>query len=108
MAELTEQEFRRHLFTMFQIPAEDHDRVELELVEVTPYHGDDAEKGGMERFSVFFIGPPNIVLPQYTYPLHHSELGVCHVFLVPIGLEEKGYRYEAVFNYYKNSSQSAE
>lgn len=100
MAELTEQEFRRHLFTKFQIPAEDREPLELELVEVTRYHADDSEESGMERFSVFFIGPPNIELPQRTYPLHHSELGVCDIFLVPVGLEEKGYRYEAVFNYY--------
>lgn len=105
MAELTEQEFRQHLFTKFQIPAEDHDPVELELVEVTRYRGDDSEEGGMERFSVFFIGPSNIELPQYTYPLHHPELGVCDIFLVPVGLEEKGYRYEAVFNYYKDSEK---
>ena len=63
MAELTEQEFRRHLFTKFQIPAEDSDPLELELVEVTRYRGDDSEESGMERFSVFFIGTSNIELP---------------------------------------------
>lgn len=107
MAELTEQEFRRHLFTKFQIPAENRDPLELELVEVTGYQGDDSQESGMERFSVFFIGPPNVELPQYTYPLHHSELGVCDIFLVPVGLEEKGYRYEAVFNFYRKNNESS-
>ena len=72
-------------------------------MEVTRYQGDDSEESGMERFSVFFIGPPNIELPQYTYPLHHPELGVCDIFLVPVALEEKGYQYEAVFNYFRKN-----
>ena len=105
MAEFNEQDFRRHLNTKFQIPAENRDPLELELVEVTPYRRDDAQEPGMERFSLFFLGPGNIELPQYTYPLHHPELGVCDVFLVPVGLEEKGYRYEAVFNFYKDRDQ---
>jgi len=36
--------------------------------------------------------------PQGTYRLTHAELGTLEVFLVPIGPDTEGMRYEAVFN----------
>lgn len=105
MAEITQQEFKRHLNTKFQIAAEDRDPIELELVEVTPYRGKETEDTRMERFSLLFLGPPTVQLPQYTYPLQHPELGVCHIFLVPVGGGEKGLEYEAVFNYFRDETK---
>lgn len=35
---------------------------------------------------------------QQTYQLHHPDLGVLDLFLVPIGPGETGMRYEIVFN----------
>jgi hypothetical protein len=98
MAELTEKEFKRHLNTKFQLNFQDHEPVDLELIEVKTYQGNDGDRTGMERFSLFFIGPPNLQLPQHIYPLQHAGMGECLVFLVPIGREERGLRYEAVFN----------
>jgi hypothetical protein len=37
------------------------------------------------------------VLPQATYPVEHDELGRMEIFLVPIGPDGSGMRYEAVF-----------
>lgn len=99
MTQLTESEFKRHLNTKFLIEFEDRS-VELELVEVKPYRGNDPEETNMERFSAFFTGPPDIQLPQHTYPVKHPEMGENYIFLVPVNLRGQGQRYEAVFNFF--------
>ena len=53
----------------------------------------------MERrqFSLLFRGPVDPFLSQGTYRLDHAELGALDIFLVPIGPDAEGMRYEAVF-----------
>jgi hypothetical protein len=97
---LTEKEFSQHLNTRFQLKLDDQ-KVELELVEVKGYLPQAHEQTGMERFSVFFDGPGSVRLPQRLYALAHEQMGEFEIFLVPISGHEKGFRYEAVFNYFK-------
>jgi uncharacterized protein DUF6916 len=97
---LTEQEFSRHVGTKFQT-AIDQREIELELAEVKGYFSGENEQRGMERFSLFFVGPDDIKLPQQTFQMQHEQMGEIFLFLVPISVNENGYRYEAVFNYYK-------
>ena len=99
-ATLTEQEFSKHLNSKFQLKLENRE-LELELVEVKGYPAGPNERSGMERFSVFFEGPSDVYLPQRLYPLKHERMGDFEIFLVPIAQNENGYRYEAVFNYFK-------
>ena len=98
-AELTEKEFSRHLNSKFQLEFNGQ-KVELELVEVKGYSPQGSEQGGMERFSVFFEGP-GVYLPQHVYQLAHDQMGEVEIFLVPVSGDQKGYRYEAVFNYFQ-------
>lgn len=102
-ARLTEEEFLQHVNTKFCVKAEAPRPVELYLVEVKSYENkSEAEaQAGMERFSVFFSGPGDCYLPQKTYSLEHDQMGAFDIFLVPIGRDDRGYSYEAVFNYYK-------
>jgi hypothetical protein len=37
-------------------------------------------------------------VPQGIYKLENEKLGALEIFLVPIGPDEKGMRYEAIFN----------
>lgn len=99
MANLTEQEFSKHIGSDFQTTLGEH-AVNLTLADVKAYMPQENEQGGMERFSVFFDGPGNIVLPQKTYQLQHDKMGEIDLFLVPISGDQNGFRYEAVFNYY--------
>ena len=55
----------------------------------------------MERFSAFFYGSGDHVLPQRTYTLEHDVMGKFELFLVPVVRDETGFYYEAVFNYFK-------
>jgi len=97
---LTEKEFSKHVGTKFQT-AIDEREIQLELTEVKGYLPGENEQHGMERFSVFFEGPGDIKLPQQTLRLQHEQMGEIFLFLVPISVNEKVFRYEAVFNYYK-------
>jgi hypothetical protein len=99
-ASLTEAEFSKHINTIFSVNAEDQSAVDLELVQVKGYSNKPGEAEGMERFSVFFKGPKPL-LPQSTYSLSHEGMGTIDIFLVPIAVDGDGYRYEAVFNYFK-------
>lgn len=101
-ATLTEKEFAQHLNSRFQLKLADRE-LPLELVEVKGYPAGPSEQGGMERFSVFFAGPADVRLPQQTYELAHEQMGEFAIFLVPVSGDDKGYRYEAVFNYFKKN-----
>jgi hypothetical protein len=50
-----------------------------------------------EPFSLLFVGPADPLLPQATFLLTHPTLGELPVFLVPVGQDAGGVRYEAVF-----------
>lgn len=52
------------------------------------------EAGG---FRVEFLGPADPMLPQATYPLSRDG-GIREIFIVPIGRDAGGTRYEAIFN----------
>lgn len=101
-ASLTEEEFSKHVNTIFSLNVGDQSPVDLELVAVKGYMNKPGEAEGMERFSLFFNGPKPL-LPQSTYSLSNDEMGTFDLFLVPIGAEGDGFRYEAVFNYFKNA-----
>jgi hypothetical protein len=100
MANLTHQEFSKHVGSKFQIPLTDGD-FNLTLTEVKAYMPEPNEQSGMERFSIFFDGPADLLLPQQTYLLRHEQMGEFELFLGAISRDAKGIRYEAVFNYYE-------
>jgi hypothetical protein len=103
----TEEEFRQQLNTPFRVQVNAPKPIDLTLVAVEPRPIDTTEEQGMERFSVFFLGSPEFLLPQATYRLAHPAMGEFDVFLVAIEKEPQGYRYEAVYNYYKASAQQS-
>jgi hypothetical protein len=71
------------------------DALEVVLVQATALaHGEGRPR---TPFSLVFRGPLRPVLPQQIYRLEHAELGALDIFLVPIGPDAQGMRYEAVF-----------
>lgn len=82
----------------FRIRVDDSSAFDAELIEVS-VAGDDRAGTESRRtpFSLVFRGPKEIVLPQRIYNLEHAELGTFELFLVPIGPDDVGMRYEAVF-----------
>ena len=100
MADLTHDEFSKHVGSKFQFPFADGD-LTLTLTEVKAYMPEPNEQSGMERFSVFFDGPADLLLPTQTYLMRHEQMGEFELFLGAISSDAKRIRYEAVFNYYK-------
>lgn len=96
---LTEAEFSKHVNTKFRVAVEPP--VELELTEVKGYLSKEHEQTGMERFSAFFRGPGDRYLAQKVYSFEHEQMGTFEMFLVPVSQDQNGFRYEAVFNYFK-------
>lgn len=101
---LSEEDFRKHLGTKFRVRLDEVEGapdVELELDEVVPYPSLPHSLGDAVRFSAYFRGPGDIFLPQRIYKLEHEQMGEIELFLVPVGQDQRGFRYEAVFSYFK-------
>jgi hypothetical protein len=71
------------------------DAVLLELTDASA--GTGRQGAGRMPFSLVFRGPLEPVLPQRIYRFEHHELGAFDLFIVPIGPDETGMQYEAVF-----------
>ena len=72
--------------------------VPLTLVEATDLSRRENPGPRRSPFSLIFRGPHSPVFPQRIWPLTHESLGRLEIFLVPIGPDASGMRYEAVFN----------
>jgi hypothetical protein len=84
----------------FDVAAGEGSSLSLELVQAT----EGGEVGGpgpegqlRQQFSLIFRGPADRMLPQGTYRLGHPRLGEIEIFLVPLGPDPEGMRYEAAF-----------
>jgi hypothetical protein len=88
---LTIGDFAPHLHTRFQVAQPEG--YELDLTEVTDY-----SNAQLEQFSLTFTGTASPWLPQALYTLVHPEIGECELFLVPLGPDASGMRYEAAFS----------
>jgi len=97
----SEAEFAKNVNTDFRVELDESGHMDLKLVSVTPRKIEPTEQAGMERFSVVAAGPKEDFLPQRTYKMTHPEMGEFYVFLAAIGKEPDGFRYEAVYNYYR-------
>jgi hypothetical protein len=99
-AVLTHEEFRKHLNTVFQIQLNESEMIDLELVQVSEQKLSRVQ----ERFSVVFRGTNESFLGQGMRALEHDQMGRFSLFLVPLGRDDEGAYYEAVFNHLRKDS----
>jgi hypothetical protein len=89
--------FQPRLGEIFTLLAEDDVRIPLKLTDVSPW-GPGASKGRPRvPFSLVFHTVPEAVVPQAIYRLESDAMEPMELFLVPLGPDERGMRYEAVF-----------
>src|SRR5262245_17828637 len=69
--------------------------LELRLDSVTRLGG-RAPQATREPFSLLLHGPIEPRLPQRIYTLEIAGLGACDLFLVPVGADPEGIRYEVI------------
>ena len=89
--------FVPHLGEPFHIRLDAPDPLEVVLIEATELGGGGARPGRRTPFSIVFRGPRAPLLPQRIYRIEHDAIGTFDLFLVPIGPDPEGLRYEAVF-----------
>jgi hypothetical protein len=79
----------------------DESALDAELIEATALASAAGEQsalpGDRTPFSIVFRGPQEPILPQRIYRFEHQALGAFEIFVVPIGRDGDGVRYEAVF-----------
>ena len=82
----------------FRLLHDDGSTLDLELASVTPGSAPPSDVDQRRApFSIVFRGPLEPVLPQRIYRFEHDVLGSFELFIVPIGPDEAGMQYQAVF-----------
>jgi len=98
LAGVTLDTFAPHLGSRFALAVSDG-ILELELCAVEPLRA--SPHAPRAPFALQFRTPdvPDVTwhLPQRIYALAHPVLGTLEIFLVPLGADVGGMRYEAVF-----------
>ena len=96
LQDLTPAHFQEQIGSRFRVHVEGVGSMEVELVEVALHEPHAGPR--QQPFSVLFRGHPASYLPQAIYRLEHERLGTLDIFLVPVGPDDRGMRYEAIFN----------
>jgi hypothetical protein len=97
---VTAETFTPHVGSTFTVEPDASTRLPIELVSVSALGGAATGANAKRRtpFSLVFRGARTPVLPQQIYRLVHESLGVLDMFLVPIGPDQVGMQYEAIFS----------
>jgi hypothetical protein len=96
LEQFTIETFRPLVGESFRVE-NDSDSLELELVAADELGERGGAPSGRVPFSLVFRGPPEPVLPQRIYRFEHDGMGAFEIFIVPIGRDADGIRYEAIF-----------
>lgn len=99
---LSREAFEQNVNTSFVLHDPEGARATLDLMEVR----NGSATPGYEAFTLLFRGDPACIHPQRTYSLEHVSMGAFDLFLVPVGRDQNGVMYEAVFNRTRNELQS--
>ncbi|HEX9695287.1 MAG TPA: hypothetical protein VGB64_03120 [Actinomycetota bacterium] len=95
LATVTIEDFAPHVGQQFTVDAGSAAlALTLRSVEGS---GQRWDPSGREAFSILFGGPHDPALAQGTYHVRHDAFGGIDIFLVPVGPDDQGHRYEAVF-----------
>jgi hypothetical protein len=94
VATLDHSFFAARIGATLTVPFENADDITLALTEVS----DLKKSPRQERFALVFRGPLEVPLGQGSYVVELAEIGAFDLFLVPVGMDEQGFSYEAVFN----------
>jgi hypothetical protein len=86
--------FTKHLNSQFQVEDPATQPFALKLIQVVPH----TKTAHYEAFSLLFHGPVAHFMPQGIHKIKHTQLGEVDLFLVPVGKNDNGFEYEAIFN----------
>jgi hypothetical protein len=92
---LSHEDFENRVGEKFTATTPDGNALHLTLTDVS-VRGEAAE-GHRTPFSIEFRDEAHEHVPQQTLAVEHGEMGQFDLFLVPLGPDPRGMRYEAVF-----------
>lgn len=96
---LTKTALEACLHSGFRFEPKSSDPFDARLIEVTGLtKNKTGTADGRAPFSAVFCGPKGLHVPQGTYRFEHDRLGRVELFIVPIGPNDEGMCFEAVFN----------
>jgi hypothetical protein len=95
--QLTLPVFQAVIGTEFQFQRTEQQIVTLVLVEARARRSATGSASG-ESFALLFHGPAEPPLAQRMYSCTQAALGTFDMFIVPVGRDQNGFHYEAVFN----------
>ena len=91
--------FARHVGETFTLRLADQQTLTVDLIAAKSRRWPGSPVSAPDRpFSLEFLSRGPAPLPQRIYRLEHPTLGALDLFLVPLGPEGGGMRFEAVFN----------
>jgi len=99
--QLTLTHFAPHVGGRFVLRQDSGPALELELMQVTALGAKGPRPAHLAvraPFSLLFRAPKEAASTQCIYHLEHETLGGLDIFLVPIGRDEAGLKFEAIFN----------
>lgn len=92
-------QFAESVGTKFRASWGTEESTDLELIAAKASSVGARKGAPREPFSLTFRAEsPRFYLPQGIYQLDHGHHGELHMFLVPLGPDEKGMCFEAIFN----------
>jgi hypothetical protein len=91
--------FAARLHQVYRLPLQGGGTLSLQLIEVRDLGTRQQDGGALSTYALTFRSAGEMRhAPQGTYRIEHDELGTLEVFLVPLGPDAVGMRYEAIFN----------
>ncbi|HEX8244881.1 MAG TPA: hypothetical protein VF541_15340 [Longimicrobium sp.] len=93
----TIEAFQPRVGELFRVIVDETKEMQTRLSEVTPWGHEEAARRERNPFSLVFHAAPNAVIPQQIYRIENANMEPFECFLVPIGPDAAGMRYEAVF-----------
>jgi hypothetical protein len=94
---LTIETFQPRIGELFYIVVDEETRLPTKLTEVHPWGEGAAAGRDRVPFSLVFHTVPQAVVPQAIYRVESESMEPMEIFLAPLGPDERGMRYEAVF-----------
>jgi len=96
--DLTVEKFKPHVGETFQFLLGEGQSEPLELLSATETPR-SARPGHRMPFSLIFrASSRQFYVPQGIFPLEHSQVGRLDLFMVPVGPDDAGMLFQAVFN----------
>jgi hypothetical protein len=97
LEDFTIDTFRPRLGELFHIVLDDGGHLPTKLTAVDPSGASPAAGSARTPFSLVFHTVPGVVLPQRIYRMQNETMDSFELFLTPLGPDDRGTRFQAVF-----------